>query len=232
MIEDSITFEQRGIVGQRSAIRRLNVQDPDDLRRLRMIDISSGHIKWFFSRPEMFIPLKKDELIDFASDQWNHFLYGISGSEAHDQVRNNHETGKLQGWVKVNPDEDSRVAQLQKLGLLEEGNKEPVIEVSYAKLPDAPSGQMASGLRQVCVEIAGINAELRPDRNFPSMKIVAYVIDDDRGNNEESVKVLEVSGFEEKGRVRYDEDAPMSDRVFILNWEKLDAILKNKAPIN
>ena len=225
-MEEHFSIEQKSIVGQHAAIREVNTSDPDEIRRLMEIDRSPGHIKWFNSRPEDFTSMNETEMRDFVADP-NHHLYIVSGSSLHNEIRKRSEVGRLQGWVKVNPDDDKRVEELRNQKIIPQ-NKLPVFEISYAKHPDAPSGQMASGVRQVCIEGVKLNLVLDPESNRPYMSIVAYVIDDERGTNKESIQVLEASGFEEKRKVIYDEAASRPDRVFVLNWEKLDEKLKSK----
>ena len=224
-----VTIEQKSIIGQRAAIREVNLNDPDEIRRLMTIDQSPGHIKWFNSKPEDFTAMDEEGILEFVTAP-GHRLFVVSGSSQHSDINKSHEVGKLQGWVKVNPDDETRVVELREKKIVPQ-NYLPIIEISYAKLPDAPSGQKASGVRQVCIEAVKLNREHKPQRDYPNLSIVAYVIDDERGTNEDSIPVLEAAGFEEKGKVRYDEDASQPDRVFVLNWEKLDEKLKSKVKL-
>ncbi len=229
MVEERKRIEQRRIVGQRSAIRRVNPMNRSDLDRLGVIDKSDGYIKWFNSIPEDYVPLTREGLTDLATTN-DHVLYAVSGSVEDDRLSEK-EKGRLQGWVKVKKDESSRVDQLIEQQLIINNPNQTILEISFAKLPDALNGQMASGVRQVCIEVAREDSDRFGTTDPSNIILVAYVIDDYRGTNENSLNVLTNSGFEEKGKVQYDIEALKPDRVFVLSWEKLDNILKNKAPI-
>src|SRR5690606_30246381 len=93
-------------------------------------------------------------------------------------------------------------------------NVTDVLEVSYSKYPEAVSGQMADGLKQVCIEISRMNALIDDNKSdSPSIAVTAYVIP----GNEASVRVLQKAGFEEVGGIQYDADAEDKDRAFLLN---------------
>lgn len=115
----------------------------------------------------------------------------------------------------------------------EDAHGPKMFEVTYAKLATAPLKQMASGLRQVLVTLghmnAMIDAEAEEVGNKPNFVITAYIIDDDRGTNLDSIKVLEAAGFVERAGIRYDEEAPHEDRLFVLDWDRLQAILNTAA---
>lgn len=217
-------IEQQIIKGQEAAIRRVRPHYLKELIRLQVIE--EDPIKWFVSRSEAYTPLTEAELTAFKSPTNDLLVYAVSGAMGRSDIEELGEVGKLHGLIYINPDSKIRIAQLQAKGLTPSISTPRILEVSYAKLPTALAGQMASGLRQVCVEIARMNASIDTQSNEPTIMINAYVIDDERGLNSESINVLHASGFVERGKIRYDNEASATDRVFTLDWKNLDAKLK------
>ena len=78
---------------------------------------------------------------------------------------------------------------------------------------------MCSALRQLCWDY-GVAFE-----QLPEVVITAYVqdkLDPETGKpNIASTRVLEACGFEERGRVQYDELAETRDHLYVLNWSLL-----------
>lgn len=76
-VTEKITY-QESIVGQAAAIRRIDVHDPEDMRRLRILEDDPERIKWFESLPDEHSPLSDEELKSFAMLESGHLLYAVS----------------------------------------------------------------------------------------------------------------------------------------------------------
>jgi hypothetical protein len=104
-------------------------------------------------------------------------------------------------------------------------------EISYARYPHSASGQVASAVRQGCVLLLN---ELRRDECYPRVAIIACVGPDE---NPDSLRVLTSAGFEPLGSlkeqpaaiIRYEDQAPTLDSVWVLNWNTLHHKLRAKA---
>jgi hypothetical protein len=106
-----------------------------------------------------------------------------------------------------------------------------VWEISYARYPRAASGQVASAVRQACVYLL---YKLRRSECYPRVAIIGCVSPDE---NPGSLRVLISAGFEPLGSsreqpigiIRYEEQAPTLDSVWLLNWNVLSHKLWAKA---
>lgn len=185
-----------------TVIRKVNPYDPEDMRRISLIDKNSEVLKQMVGKQ-----LNDKELSEFVTDGKKKTLYAVSGQ----QLVSKNEIGKIQGWILVYSGKEvtARTERALKRKFLK--SKLPVLEVSYAKYPPSPPGQMACGLRQVLLEIA------RKDRY--QRLVVAFVAPE----NIRSQHVLEASGFIlQPQRVLWSpQESKKEDQVYILDWGKL-----------
>lgn len=215
---------QEKIAGETAAIRRIRGNDSEEFKRLAEIDKDPNRIQWFESRPDDYVVMNSTELRAFAQESNKHLLFIVSGSE---QV-SSEEKYKLQGWIKVNPDAEDRIRQIKERKPIElpEATKLEMVEISYARHPDASPHQMASAVRQVCVKLASMmsNADKLSSTSYAELYkniiVTAYVLDKEPPNTA-SINVLRSAGFEEKGKIRYDAYMEKDDRLFVLNWDTL-----------
>lgn len=202
--------------GQSCEIRPINTGTKEELARLKSLENNQERVRWFESRPEDFIPLGDEEIERLARNEAGCLILAIIGAD----LVGSSEKGKLQGFVKVNIDEPYRVEQIKNAQLVDiDGDGKPdLLEISYAKLPIAHSGQVASAVRQVCWEIGN---------HVSKTAMTAYVMP----GNDKSFRVLESAGFEQKGRIQYDPKASDKDHFFVLSWAKLAEKLQASSPI-
>lgn len=201
-------------------IRPVNVNDSEEMARVVEIEDDPLRIRWFYNNPSDYHKKSPQELVDFLTNtKGNDLVFAVFGDPKREDIRILNESNKLQGLVYVNPETDFRRDELKKLFPIDESKL--TLEVSYAKRNSALGGQMGKGVRQVCRQLAGLN------NNYDRKNIIinAYIMTDERGTNEPSVKLLEASGFEETGRIFYDPSIKDPDRLFTLNWDKLDQLL-------
>ena len=188
-------------VGEKSNVRRMNVNDTEELRRLFAIERDPGEV-------EFMEGLQSDEvdLKIFATGNAEKLPIGISGKAG---FVNNAEIGKLQGWIYFYPDEEERLERLKMAGVGAQLLQDRIAcEISYAKFPNAVKGQMSSGLRQAIKiltrECFGHSAK---------MVIVAYT---DRINHD-SKRLLVATEFNKMGEIQYHmNDGVKKDEVWML----------------
>lgn len=182
-------IEQQRTIGQKAAIRFMDATNPEDVKHMQAILRSPEIQRWM----EDVDDTNKQMLMEWASEhkRGKGILFAISGSS---KLTNLSETGNIQGFVYFYP---SKTA-------------ESALEISYAKRPGAESGQIASGVRQACIEAARMFNE-RNEIGKPQTRIVAEIDPENRG----SVAVVKSAGF------RY-----VGDKVWELEWDVLEQRLK------
>lgn len=96
----------------------------------------------------------------------------------------------------------------------------PVLEVSYAKYPSSPPGQMACGLRQVLLKIARKDRVDLTQERFRCHRIVTAFV---ALENIKSQHILEASGFIlQPQRILWSpQESKKEDLVYLLDWNKL-----------
>jgi len=199
--------------------------DPRDLAKLREIDVDPARVFWFESEPASYEPLTDEQLEEFAKGANDHLLFIVRGSGLVEGA----DKGEIQGWIKVNPDDPSRIDQLVEQGIVTDRKNSLVLEVSYTATRGAPAHQMSSALRQLCYRYGKAFNQL--DGTNTNVLITAYVqdkTDPDTGEqNIASMRVLSSCGFEERGGVQYDDLAETKDHLFVLNWGRLQERVKS-----
>ncbi len=210
-----------GIVGENTALRQINTADPIDLERYWETNQSVA--------PGLMVDEIEtlDELIENAkvNGPWFGFTFAISGIMGK-------EIGEFQGFVQFTPDSENALREkIEQTGLFQFRRDVAIWEISYARYPHAVGGQVASAVRQGCILLLN---KLRRNECYPRVAIVGCV-----GLNENpgSLRVLTSAGFEPLGSlkeqpagiIRYDDQAPSLDSVWLLNWNALSHKLRAKA---
>ena len=211
--------KQRRVIGQKSAVSSVDRGDLIDMIRMRMID-RDPVIKAKMAETEA--DQTDQELFSWIKGNRNEVLFAIRGSEGVE----GEERGELQGWVQVYDLDPPQSAGLRNLGIVPASVKTSAIfEISYAKLPGAPEGQIASGVRQALLMLPH-ELEQRDRRRTASYKtepfIVAFI---DLKENPESALVVERAGFVKKGEMKYESGDDHNHAVYVLDWAKLYRIL-------
>ncbi len=192
---------------EKSRIRLVNIDDPEEKKRLWEIETDSLVAKFVEDLSET-----EDEMVEFTTLEKNYLVLAVEGKAGHvDEV----EVGKLQGWITIYPEEKRRLARLQKHGLvdlLKEGLR--VLEIGFAKHPKAKSGQMASAVRQA---LQMLHKEHQQDGG-QELVVTAYADE----VNEASIRVLEAAGFARKGKVKYHLENTSQDYLFV--WRVVDRV--------
>ncbi len=196
---------QDRMIGQNSAYHFFDRFDQEDVERYRSILKSKEVQKWMdgisnVSDKKIFKDLKEQGQLPKDA-----FLFAITGTTG---VVNENEIGEVQGFVYVYPCENK---------LITDGKKR--YEVGFAINPDAPRHQVASALRQICVEIERVRRDKTSEDLIPSLPIVAFA----DPSNIKSRRVLEAAGFEIAAKMPYD-NKPDSEPIYYyeLNWERLN----------
>ncbi len=203
-------------IGQLSAVRYFDAEDKIDALKLKGIVETPGALKWLVG------PKMTDKIyIDWMNEQGQvknrrHHLFAVSGSEKL-KAEN---VGEVQGYVYFycGPDEKKQAQLLVKEGLMqsEDLQNKRVIEISYAKSPDAPPGRMVGGIMQSCLKISEI-MQRQNDSDPKNILILGYV---DPENSLGERAMLE-SGFKKIGVVgEYDGDNKPNN-AFVLDWDRL-----------
>jgi len=210
-----------GIVGENTALRRINTGDPVDMDRYWKTNRSTG-------AGLMVDDIEtREELVENArlNGRKIGFTFAISGISSK-------ETGEFQGFVQFTLDQGNELKErIEETGLVQFPKDVVIWEVSYAKYPPAAPRQVASAVRQGCVLLL----RKLPSRGFyPRVAIVGCVNPDE---NPDSLRVLINACFDSigtakenpEGIIKYDEEAKSLDSVWLLNWNILHHRLREKA---
>ncbi|HEY5442567.1 MAG TPA: hypothetical protein VIJ68_03450 [Candidatus Saccharimonadales bacterium] len=192
-------------------IRAIDPLNEEDIRRLRLIDRDPVRI-WEFEGDNPYEPLTDGELRDFATPNDRKLFFAVVGSAEHPGLPTT-EVDQVQGWFKLIPDSPGRVNQLRSHGIITPQTDEDIWKISCAKLKDAPRGQMASAMRQVCMQFAGMSDEALPT-------VVAYITP----TNQASINMTLAAGFvKQEAMVEYEAGHPPNS-VYVLDWARLQEI--------
>ena len=205
--------EQKRVAWEKAAERRIDPNDQKDIWRVWITDRATGVVEEMIGDPKTVA----ESINDARSEP---YLFAVSGSKG---VKNE-EVGELQGWVWFQKDEAERLARLKQEGLIRDIEGDEALEVSFARYPNAAPGQMASGLRQALIKLAESRSQIGPSSE-PDLTITAYA----SARNPDSQRVLERAGFVRRGMTVYDsEENDQKDHFYVLDWEVLDAILRQE----
>lgn len=185
---------------EKSRIRFVNVDDPEERKRLWEIETDSLVTK-FVENTSM----DEEDIVAFLTNQKNYLVLAIEGKSGHVEET---EVGRLQGWITVYSEDKRRLTRLQKHGLIDlskEGLR--VLEIGFARHPKAKPGQMASAIRQTL----GLLRDAHKQDGNQELVVTAYADE----TNEASMRVLLASGFLLKGKVKYHQKNTNHDHLFV-----------------
>lgn len=207
-----INREQIRYVGEKSAIRFFNPQDPEDLERMEKTlkdkavaafvedigNMTAGDIKNWLTR-------YKDEK---RTKDWE-VCYVVSGSIG---VKPE-EFGEIQGFVNLYPEENYRKFLPKKYK-----EAKQVVSISYGRYPEGKPGQISGAIRQACMEIDKLKGDM----------VIALLIEEE---NNAGIKTAEDACFDNYGAVigTDEEGKDEKDVLFILNWNRLNTRLHTQA---
>ena len=195
----------------KSTIRKINPTNPEDMRRVVLIDKNPKVLKYMVGEP-----LHGKEFLEFITDTKDKTLYGVVGSGLVPPEEKN----KLQGWIMVYSGKEVTRRAIRALERRVMESHCSVLEISYAKYPNALPGQIANGLRQVLLEIARRDGIDLADNDFTYKRLVTAYSD---SGNIKSRHVLEAAGFVlQKKKTLWDpKESKKKDSVYLLDWQKL-----------
>lgn len=198
------------VVARNPIIRKINLNDPEDIRRVAVIDRNREVLRYMAGKE-----LNEKELLEFVTDDKNKTLYIISGHRGVPQE----EIGKLQGWILIYSGKEVTKRARRALGRKILDSNFSIIEVSYAKYPTSFPGQIANGLRQVLLGLAKKSGGDLGKGFMPSILVTAYVSQE----NEKSRHVLETTGFTlQPKKIIWDaKESKKKDLVYVLDWNRL-----------
>jgi RimJ/RimL family protein N-acetyltransferase len=103
------------------------------------------------------------------------------------------------------------------------------LEISVGRNPaNRQIGLISSGIRQACLKMREIMFDQGHTPQNPGLRITAYIEPD----NSDSVRAFESAGFTLRGNMLYTKDSAAKDRVYILDWSKLDEQFHGKSAAN
>lgn len=196
--------ESANLDHERSRIRHIRVDDPEEKKRLWEIEKDKDVASYVEDLAE-----DEEELSDFCVCERDYLVLAVEGKEGHVDES---EAGKLQGWLTFYNDEKRRLERLSKAGLanlLEDGIR--VLELGFARHPRAKSGQMASALRQALGLLFDEHRKL-------GLKLVVTAYADE--TNQASKRVLVGAGFDFRGKIKYRVKNKTEDHFYVTGGVK------------
>ncbi len=210
-----------GTVGEHATLRKINTRDPVDMERYWVTNqsVEKGLMVDDIETPE--------ELEENARENGRAlgFTFAIS-------ARTGPEAGEFQGFVQFTEDgEEGLKGKIESTGLFAFARDVHLWEISYARYPHAGPHQVSSAVRQGCLFLL---RKLGCKGYYPRVAILGSVGPDE---NPDSMKVLAAACFEPiaslsdapLGLIRYTDNAPALDSVWLLNWSALHSKLRHKA---
>lgn len=202
--------------GERSAIRFFDSGSHDDMKRLRTI-IEHGEVQ---DMMDSVAGMTRRDMFDWADEKGvygRYYLFAVSGTKEIFGEEQVDEIGKVQGFVYLYAGSEERkiIKRMVKSSLIREsevGDKK-IFEISFAKLPKAPGGQISSSVRQACMELK------RLDKVKGGTGVFVFCFIDEA--NVGSMRVVEACGFERRGKHFYEADSEDMSALYILNYKKL-----------
>ncbi|KKS64287.1 MAG: hypothetical protein UV32_C0018G0009 [Candidatus Collierbacteria bacterium GW2011_GWF2_42_51] len=198
--------------GEKVEIRFFDSGRKEDMLRLRKI-VDHREVQEMMDSVAGMSKKDRYEWADEKGAYGRYYLFAVSGTDkifGEDQAS---EIGEVQGFVYLyaGSEEKKIINRIVRAGLIKknEVNDNKIFEISFAKLPKAPGGQISSAVRQACLELV----------------FVFCFIDE---SNIGSMRVVEACGFERRGRHFYEEDSKEMSALYVLDYKKLRDIEKKK----
>jgi len=209
--------------GEKAGIRFFDTDSQEDMLRLRRI-VDHKDVQEMMDSVAGMSKQDRYEWADEKGAYGRYYMFAVSGTEALFGKEQPDEMGQVQGFVYLyaGSEEKKIVNRIVRLGLIKnsEVGDRKVFEISFAKLPKAPGGQISSVVRQACLELK------RLDRVKKGSGVFVFCFIDEK--NTGSMKVVEACGFERRGKHFYEEDSKDMSALYVLNYTKLSKIEKQK----
>ena len=209
--------------GEKVEIRFFDSGRKEDMLRLRKI-VDHREVQEMMDSVAGMSKKDRYEWADEKGAYGRYYLFAVSGTDkifGEDQAS---EIGEVQGFVYLyaGSEEKKIINRIVRTGLIKksEVNDNKVFEISFAKLPKAPGGQISSAVRQACLELK------RLDRIKGGTGVFVFCFIDE--SNIGSMRVVEACGFERRGRHLYEEDSKEMSALYVLDYKKLRDIEKKK----
>ncbi len=209
--------------GEKVEIRFFDSGRKEDMLRLRKI-VDHREVQEMMDSVAGMSKKDRYEWADEKGAYGRYYLFAVSGTDkifGEDQAS---EIGEVQGFVYLyaGSEEKKIINRIVRTGLIKksEVNDNKVFEISFAKLPKAPGGQISSAVRQACLELK------RLDRIKGGTGVFVFCFIDE--SNIGSMRVVEACGFERRGRHFYEEDSKEMSALYVLDYKKLRDIEKKK----
>ena len=209
--------------GEKVEIRFFDSGRKEDMLRLRKI-VDHREVQEMMDSVAGMSKKDRYEWADEKGAYGRYYLFAVSGTDkifGEDQAS---EIGEVQGFVYLyaGSEEKKIINRIVRTGLIKksEVNDNKIFEISFAKLPKAPGGQISSAVRQACLELK------RLDRIKGGTGVFVFCFIDE--SNIGSMRVVEACGFERRGRHFYEEDSKEMSALYVLDYKKLRDIEKKK----
>lgn len=209
--------------GEKVEIRFFDSGRKEDMLRLRRI-VDHREVQEMMDSVAGMSKKDRYEWADEKGAYGRYYLFAVSGTDkifGEDQAS---EIGEVQGFVYLyaGSEEKKIINRIVRTGLIKksEVNDNKIFEISFAKLPKAPGGQISSAVRQACLELK------RLDRIKKGTGVFVFCFIDE--SNVGSMRVVEACGFERRGRHFYEEDSKEMSALYVLDYKKLRDIEKKK----
>lgn len=208
--------------GEKAGIRFFDAACKEDMVRLRKI-VSHQEVQ---DRMDSVASMSRRDMFDWADEKGaygRYYLFAVSGTKeifGEDKA----EIGQVQGFVYLYASSEERkiINRIVKAKLIKksEVGDSKIFEISFAKLPSSPGGQISSAVRQACLELK------RLDKVKEGTGVFVFCFIDE--SNVGSMRVVEACGFERRGRHFYEEDSAEMSALYVLDFKKLKEIEESK----
>jgi len=209
--------------GERSAIRFFDSGNREDMIRLRKI-VDHPEVQEMMDSVAGMSKVDRYEWADEKGVYGRYYMFAVSGTK---EIfpDNPSEIGQVQGFVYLYAGAEEKMIanRMIRAGFIkkQEVNDNKVFEISFAKLPKAPNGQISSAVRQACLELK------RLDRIKEGTGVFVFCFIDEK--NAGSMRVAEACGFERRGKHFYEADSREMSALYVLSYKKLTEIEKKRS---
>lgn len=208
--------------GEKAAVRFFDSGNKEDMSRLRKI-VQHREVQ---ERMDSVANMTRKDMFEWADEKGaygRYYLFAVSGTK---EVfgEEAEEVGQVQGFVYLYAGAEERkiIERMVRAKIIKSNlvNNNKIFEISFAKLPEAPGGQISSAVRQSCMELK------RLDKIKEGTGVFVFCFIDE--TNTGSMRVVEACGFERLGKHFYEEDSAEMSALYVLNHKKLMEIMKMK----